>query len=88
MPPDPKVHVGVAAIVSKPDDIRQVLMIRRVGNTGYAADGHDTWSVPGGWLEHGEYLGEAVAREVTEETGVRVRAQGQIGFRALPIGGA
>lgn len=84
MPPDPKVHVGVAAIVHKPGDDSQVLMIRRVGNTGYAADGHDTWSVPGGWLEHGEFLREAVEREVAEETGVRVRACGQIGYVLCP----
>ena len=84
MPPDPKVHVGVAAIVLNPVDPDQVLMIRRVGNTGYAADGHDTWSVPGGWLEHGESLAEAVEREVAEETGVRVRAVGQVGYVLCP----
>lgn len=30
------------------------------------------WSVPGGRLEHGEYIADAVAREVKEETGLDV----------------
>ena len=30
------------------------------------------WSVPGGRLEHGEYITDAVAREVKEETGLDV----------------
>lgn len=84
MPPDPKVHVGVAAVVRNPTDPEQVLMIRRVGNTGFAADGHDTWSFPGGWLEHGESLGEAAVREVLEETGVNVIPKGQVGYVLCP----
>lgn len=80
MPPDPRVSVGVGAVV-RPDHARfdRVLMIRRVGKTGFAADGRDTWSVPGGWLDRGEMLGECAEREVLEETGCRVRAVGQIG---------
>jgi 8-oxo-dGTP diphosphatase len=37
------------------------------------------WSVPGGRVEPGETLAEAVEREVLEETGLRVRAGREVG---------
>jgi mutator protein MutT len=56
--------VGVGAVVIDGD---QVLLVRR---------GHEPlkgeWSVPGGAVEIGETLEAAVAREVQEETGLRV----------------
>lgn len=33
----------------------------------------DTWEIPGGGLEHGEYPFQAAAREVREETGLELR---------------
>jgi 8-oxo-dGTP pyrophosphatase MutT (NUDIX family) len=33
----------------------------------------DTWEIPGGGLEHGEYPFQAAAREVKEETGLDLR---------------
>lgn len=33
----------------------------------------DTWEIPGGGLEHGEYPFQAAAREVKEETGLELR---------------
>ncbi len=45
----------------------QILLIRR--GHGPAAG---TWSVPGGRVQLGETLHEAVVREVAEETGLRV----------------
>ncbi len=38
------------------------------------------WSVPGGRLEHGEYLKQAVVREVREETGLAVEVGDLLGI--------
>ena len=57
-------QVCVGAIVSDDD---RLLLIRR-GRPPHA--GH--WSVPGGRVEYGETLSEALVREVREETGVEV----------------
>jgi len=57
--------VGVAAVVLRGAD---VLLIRRGREPMLGA-----WSLPGGALELGETTAEGVAREVFEETSVRVR---------------
>ncbi len=56
----PAVCVGAIAV-----DADRLLLIRR--GHGPAAG---TWSVPGGHVEAGELLAEAVVRELLEETGV------------------
>ena len=66
--PDPSARtpqVAVAAIVF--DDAGRVLLVERGRPPGVG-----TWSVPGGRLEVGETLVQAVAREVREETGLVV----------------
>ena len=55
--------VAIAGIVF--DDDGRVLLIRRA-----SAPGVGLWTVPGGKLEPGETLAQAVAREVREETGL------------------
>ena len=57
--------VGVAAVVVRGAEI---LLIRRGREPLLGA-----WSLPGGVLELGETTAEGIAREVFEETGVRVR---------------
>ncbi|MGE0865545.1 MAG: NUDIX hydrolase [Vicinamibacterales bacterium] len=56
--------VGVGAVVVRGD---RVLIVRRAHEPRKGE-----WSLPGGVLELGESLGEAVRREVLEETGLQV----------------
>lgn len=62
----PGIPTGVHVVLERNGE---VLMMRRAG-TGFF-DGH--YSLPGGHVEPGESLREAAARELVEETGVRVR---------------
>lgn len=62
--------VGVAGVVLDGD---RVLLIRRG-----RAPGLGTWSLPGGALRVGERMVEGVAREVWEETGLRVEVVEQV----------
>lgn len=59
-------------------DGRLLLIRRRVAERDLA------WALPGGKIESGESPGEAAAREALEETGLRVRASGQLGERIHP----
>ena len=68
--PRPEVCVGAIAV-----DSGRLLLIRRGRG---AAQGR--WSVPGGRVEHGETLAEAVVREVSEETGVEAVCDGLVGW--------
>ena len=52
-----------------------VLMLRRAGEPGYGL-----WSLPGGYVDRGEVVEEAAAREVQEETGLQVQVNGLVGL--------
>jgi 8-oxo-dGTP diphosphatase len=67
-------HQLVAAIVRRADEL---LMIRQ-GETAEEL----FWSIPAGRVEAGEFLTDALVREVREETGLVVRDIGRIAFTA------
>src|SRR3990170_232288 len=66
----PKIAVG--GIVVNDGDL---LMVRRAKEPGMGL-----WSIPGGHVEHGEYLTDAVRREVKEETGLDVEVADLVGI--------
>jgi len=57
--------IGVAVIVIKDD---RVLLGKRKNSHGA-----DTWAFPGGHLEFSESIEDCAAREVFEETGIRIK---------------
>lgn len=65
-------QIAVGAIVLREDNL---LMVRR-GNE----PGKGLWSLPGGRVEHGEYLADALRREVSEETGLDVTVGELVGI--------
>jgi len=72
---DPK--VAVAALVS---DGERVLLVRRaaIPRIGF-------WALPAGYMDADELPEEAVAREITEETGITIRVLGLHGI--VPLAG-
>jgi ADP-ribose pyrophosphatase YjhB (NUDIX family) len=70
-----RIAVGCSAAVLDPTGDRLLLM-RRADN--------GRWSVPGGYLDPGETLTEACAREVYEETGLRVQVGPLLGVYTSP----
>lgn len=61
-----RLAVGCSASVLDPTG-RKVLLVRRSDN--------GRWAVPGGYMEPGESVAEACAREVREETGLHVHVE-------------
>jgi len=74
MPDEPALPDVVVGVVTSS---RSVLIGRR-------ADGVPPWVFPGGKIEQGESPGDAVIREVREETGLDVAVSGEIGRRVHP----
>ena len=71
---NPKV---VAAVVVEMDD--KVVMVRR--RTGVGAG---KWSIPAGYVDRGEVVEEAAAREIREEAGLDVEITGLLGVYSRP----
>jgi mutator protein MutT len=72
----PKIGVGVGAIVTRDGHL---LMVKRGKDPG-----RGLWSIPGGHVEPGEYLTEALTREVREETALEVEVGDLVGILELP----
>ncbi len=71
---DPKVAVGVLATRRG-----KLVLVQRA-----MAPHRGSWSFPSGFVDAGEGLEEAAVREVSEETGLDVRIQRQLGAFAAP----
>lgn len=74
---DPQsVRLSVSAVVRREAGAGQLLLMRRSDN--------GLWGLPGGYVEPGESVRDAVAREVGEETGVRVAVGRLVGVYSDP----
>ena len=58
-------RVGVGAVILHDD---KVLLVRRGKSPSFGK-----WSLPGGLVELGETMREAIAREIVEECGIKIR---------------
>lgn len=67
--------VGCSAVIFDSKHER-ILLVRRADN--------GRWTVPGGYMEPGESLTEACAREVLEETGLQVKVTRLISVYTTP----
>ncbi len=66
-PQSPRLAVGAVVVDRSADGPPRVLLVKRARPP---LAGH--WSLPGGSVEPGELLAQAVAREVREETGLLI----------------
>ena len=74
-----QIRLSVSAVVWKPSltlSGRELLLMRRSDN--------GCWGLPGGYVECGETVEEAAAREVFEETGVEIEVGRLIGVYSDP----
>ena len=71
---DPKVAAGVVATVSA----AQAVLVRRAHNPGKGL-----WTFPGGFVNRGEVVPAAAAREAFEEAGVEVAVESLLGVYSL-----
>ena len=65
---------SVTAIV--PDERGAILLVHKTDN--------DLWALPGGGMDLGEYMADAVVREVKEETGIDIEVTGVVGIYSNP----
>ncbi len=71
-----EIRLSVSAIVWRDEPAGELLLMQRSDN-GY-------WGLPGGYVEPGESVASAAAREVYEETGVRVDVGRLVGVYSDP----
>lgn len=74
---DPQaVRLSVSAVVRRSEETRELLLMRRSDN--------GLWGLPGGYVEPGESVSYAAAREVFEETGYEIEVGRLIGVYSDP----
>jgi len=73
--PPQRPQLAVSAVIFRDD---RVLLVRRAKSPGKGF-----WSLPGGRVEFGESLHTALAREVDEETGMKIDIVGLAGWREV-----
>ncbi len=72
-------HLIVSALLRRDG---RILLVREQGPD----DAEPTWMLPGGRVEAGESVLEAVRRELLEETGLRLTGEPRLAFAAHVIG--
>ena len=75
MSPRPKPELAVSAAIFRDG---RLLLVRRAG-----APSMGLWTLPGGRVEVGETLVEAIQREVMEETTLSIHVVGLAGYREV-----
>jgi ADP-ribose pyrophosphatase YjhB (NUDIX family) len=65
-------HIGVGAFALILNNKNQFLLIRTKKSANKSKEYDDVWSLPGGTIEFGETVQEALMREVKEETGLDI----------------
>jgi ADP-ribose pyrophosphatase YjhB (NUDIX family) len=71
-----ELRLSVSAVVRSRPGSREILLMRRSDN--------GCWGLPGGYMEPGESVAGAAAREVREETGWRVEVGRLVGVYSDP----
>ncbi|MGH0029831.1 MAG: NUDIX domain-containing protein [Myxococcota bacterium] len=71
-----EVRVSVCAVVRRREGSREILLMRRSDN--------EHWGLPGGYVEPGESVVTATAREVREETGYEISVGRLVGVYSDP----
>lgn len=68
--------LGVGGVLWHND---KVLLVQRAHNPGKGM-----WTIPGGYVDQGESIGEAIIREIQEETGINAKPLSIIALRDRP----
>ena len=71
-----EMRLSVSAVVRRATGAHEILLMRRSDN--------GCWGLPGGYVEAGESVTDAAAREVAEETGWRVEVGRLVGVYSDP----
>lgn len=77
---DQPIYVTVDSVIFYEEGTEKFVLLIQRKNEPYKSK----WALPGGFLEEKETLEEGAARELKEETGIRVSSLKQIGIFADP----